>query len=477
MRNSILLRISGFALVLACPGIVFVTAAAAQDARQTAGDLVEQGWQYNFSLIRGLESQYAAARAKFPQDADLAMAMGLVHAKYSRYADAQDDLADYSKLRANDPDAIRMHAWLSLTLREFDVALSDAESLSKNLPAKAAENNADAGKNQDGASQQAQQEPPQARPNVLVPEGGQAVAGGVIQEDESTAFTREAYIRFLGAEFGFLMGPVETLIPQPQVSAVRANVLERLTDNETQIFLDAEAAVEKQFTLLSLERDQLMDETKLADEGFNALETKRLLQERERVAADRAALEAQEADFAAQRDAAMAELDKQRNEIESTRVELRAASDDLKAQIIALETDVAGLFRLADRSRDPRIARRYRLDAESLLRLQDARRFDLRNVEGSLAATAVELRTVVGKQKNALSQYQAATKQIRQDLGKLNLRNSRISRDLKKLARPATGNSTRVTNLTRRTRSFSTYLSLPLEEMKRRFLRKLAADK
>ncbi|MDA7977716.1 MAG: hypothetical protein MPJ50_02965 [Pirellulales bacterium] len=441
MRNTILVRIIGLAVVLASLACVFVTAAAAQDSRRIASDLIEQGWQYDFSLIRELEAKYQAGRAKFPQDADLAMAMGLIHAKYSRYADAQGDLANYRKLRANDPNSIRMHAWLSLTLRELEVALSDAEALSQNLPAK----------------------------------GGQATAGGAIQEDESTAFTREAFIRFLGAEFGYLMGPMETFIPQLQVSAVRVNVLEHLSDDETKVFLDAEAAVEKQFTLLLLERDQLMDETRLAKEGFNVQETKRLLQEREQITADRAALETKEAEFAAQRDASLAELNKRRNEIETTGVELRAVSDDLKTQIVALEGDIARLFRLADRSSDPILARRYRLDAEGLLRLQDARRFDLRTVEGSLAATNAELRTLRGQQKNVVTQYQAATKQIKKDLGKLNLRNNRISRDMKKLARPATGNSARVNSLTRRAQSFSTYLSLPLEEMKERFSRRLTA--
>lgn len=445
-------------LVLSCG----VQSTLAQDANQAALNLIEEGWRYNFSLMPKLESQYQSARSQFPADAKLVMAMGVVHLKYSRFEAAFDDATDYAKLSADDPNALRMQAWLATSMGKYDVVLSVAEELSRNLPAP-----------QEADDPQRQQIDGQH--HVLAPQGGKPTAGEVVQETEFSAFTRSAYVRFLGAEFGFLQGPAADEIPQQQVGAVRAAVLANLQEAEQKIFLDAENAVDQQFTLFSLERDQLQDEAKEQENQVKALETQRLLLERQIVAADKAALEAKETQYAATRDAALAQLDEESAEVESSIRELRAAGNDLQRQIVAINVDIARLLDLADRTRDPRLARRYRLEADSLVRLQDARRFDLRNVRGSLDAANAALQTINAKRRGVLQQYQAATRQLKRDIGKLNAKGNRITLDLQKLAKPATGLSPQVRNITRRAETIVTYINLPVEAMKKRLVAKLQA--
>jgi hypothetical protein len=435
MRRTIrLVAASLCGLAALCGSIEQFGRAQAEDAaaNRAIGQLLEVGWGDSFRVLGPARDEFDKAKSLAPRDPRVPLAFALINIKHGKHSDAAKLLDEVLSLDRRHVAAREAKIWIDVLMKRYAAALVQIDELSGMLPPK----------DEPGAS-----------------------------EDVKSRWRETS--RYLGRLFGFFEGPAEKSAPASRVADVKKQVLARLSAEHRQEFEAGHKAVSDRFAEFFLRREQTKEDEVAAQKKSQEENAKRLAEDKATVASDKKAVAQQAAETREQLDKYLSEIERKLAPLDKEYARLNAQAVGVRERIIDLDRDISRLLRLAESTKDPALAARYRLDADRVRDVRSRHSADYRVLESQAGRVRTQQAALLGERDALISRYNAEAKRLGREQVKLGQTEKRIAREEDRNRKTPTGNTDKVHALSQKVSAFTTYEPFPLERAKARLVESL----
>ena len=429
-HNSITNQTFGVACWLIGLCLAVGSVAQAETAEEALKAVLEEGWGDSIKVVRVAEEHFAEAQRLAPGDVRVPLAMAWVQMKHRRYSTAEELIDKALKLDAQSLPAHRAKIFLLTLTKRNSNALTQMTTVAKSFP-------------EIGSPQEAQ-----------------------VTET----------CRLMGRIFGYLEGPMLNSVGPNLLADAERKLTASLLSTRLEAFAKARLEVSKQFAGLSLDTEQTREEEKVAQKDQKESTSERLAEEKESIEANKAQLEEQASKATQEAQQAVGEIDAKVAPIDAGLTQINVQGAQIRNDLSSVQLDINRALAEAENAfnnedpirealwqREANRLRNIRLNLENQYRVLDAQ-----------AATLNQQKAALLNQRQAIAtRYDAYMKQLGRQSTNLTLTARRVSRDLERNDKPATGNTSKTSNLSTRLIALTTYVEFPLDQERQRLLETL----
>ena len=395
---------------------------------QIAG-LLELGWDRSPKAGAAAVEFFSQIQDAGAHDPRLLYAHSLVLIRHRKYDEAANLLDEIVSREPENLPAHRARIWIAMLTKNYNQALAQMESLSRQFPE-------------------------------------HDLAG-----DQEEPYRQSA--AFLGRLIGYLEGPAASSVAEHIREDHRQTIIDRLSTGRRQVFDDAVQQVLDRFAEIDLLRDQRRDDARLEQEEIRQRELKRLSDQKEDLEKQQASLDKAANRLEQEFSQRVGQVNRQLQPINTSLSRLQNRAAALNRQLASLQAEIVQLYSLAEQAPDAPGSAGLRSSARLLERSSIGLELDLSGVIAESNRVASQRDLLLAERQSILKQQRAAVEQLSDRRSNLRKRANRIAADQRKTARPVSGNTTAVLALGSRAGAFTTYEPFPLEQEKQRLLDEL----
>jgi hypothetical protein len=438
-------RLCGLDAAIAFCGVAaaLILPPPARAASPSIAEVLAAGWDTAPDAREAGELAYQQFVKDNPGNRQVLYAYALVKMQQRQFPEAVKLLDQYLAIEKNDLHAWRAKSFLSMLLRQPDLAIVELDKLSQVLADDMA-----------------------AKPKAEGADGA---------EDRHDRELHGETVSYLGRMIGFLEGPAEGSVNAATLTTTKTKISNRLSDTWRDIFDSAASAVIDEYNVLATAKD---------DAKFQEIATA------EKAKRDRIAeIERLAIDAASRQDELKAGYDKVQEEIatenatyarqdqpladELSRLSSQAAV--INRELSIASADIFSLRRAAEMEQDQVQRLRLLQESDRLERIAVRLDADLRALERRAAIVQRDRAALALRHRQNLAAYGVTAGRMEKEFKTIETSLKRAESERAKLKKPATGNTGKVIALNKQAIALTTYEVFPLEAEKQRLLDELAA--
>ena len=417
-----------FAMLAPC-GSVFAADPASKtdpELRNALTKLLNDSWEKSSDGLANADQAHVRARSLAAGDPRVDFSLALVQLRYLRFSDAEKTLTSLQLAAPDYWPAAQAKIHLSILMKKHSAALTEIDRFSER------------------------------------------VAGA--KDDAARTEARREAADFLGKIFAYLEGPAAKLASPAAVADVRARVLERLPTAERETFSAGFGSVNERFTQLDEETRRTQAEGIAAQQTQKELDLKRLQAEQASLAGDKDTVRRQAAEALESAQKKTATIDQQLAPLDAAFARVAARANLVRAEILRLDTRIAGLLAEAQATKDPAARSVLRLEADFAAGQIQNEQLVLQTIEAEGAQINAQRGALLQQRGAVVDQYQATAKQLGVEAAKLVRTEKRNVTQQKEAIKPAVGFTPQVQTKATAAASITSYVEFPLEREKLRIL-------
>jgi DNA repair exonuclease SbcCD ATPase subunit len=423
---------SAHLLVVFLSGLIAAGASQAADpaaGKAAAKVMLEKGWDKTQAARDIVDREFAASEAKAPGDPFLLGAHWMALANQNRYDLSRQSLDAFLRAVPKSLPALQAKAWIHTVLKEYKQAMDAAEALAQVLA----------------------QNPPPA--------------------DSAARADHEEAVEFLGRFAGYLELPLPEVVDQGQRKKFEAQLLARFDEPRQKLFGQGKEAVATKFASLQKTAAEVSQESQEAAEAEKQKKLADLEKDKEQLAEEAKKVDEREKKAAEQLKQALDNLNRELTTAGTRVNQLQNQLTQLNNQLARDQTNAQRARQRAAQEQNDQIRQRLQLEAQQAENTARGTQRQIDNFNNQLMQTNANYNNIQQQIQVARAGGAAQGQQFENQRNKLERENKKTAGRQKREEQAK--NSSKTGTLDSRARSLSTYVTLPLDELRAALLAKL----
>lgn len=418
---------AAFAALAACSLTALPVRADEAAGNAALARMLEAGWGTNTSFRTAGNQQADAAFAAAGRLPPALYAVAVMYIKQGRYADAQKTIDELLAREESHLPGQRARVWLSVILKNYEVAMVAAEELAEAVP-----------------------------------------AGAATDKDEEEA--QRELVAFLGRIYGFLGGPAAANVKIEDRKASERKLLARLTTERVTLFEEARDGVLQKHLELIDAKDATADAAKEAAEDAKAKTLEEIASQREDRAARLKELQERRDKLQSELRDELAQIAKEDRPLVNELAGLERRAATINRELLLIQRQIGSLQAFLDREEDPNKRQFWLAEIDRAVIVGSRIDASLVQLNRLAAGVQSQRQALAARQQKAQADIGGQIKRINDEASELARREKRAAGMEKRAERATTSTPAAALALRATAGALATYDPFPVEQEKARIL-------